>query len=199
MASSAMLETLSDEELLGHAARGSQGAIAVLFDRYQGVMYGLALKITRDPAAAQDAVQDAFVGIWRHAARFEAGRASARSWILAIAHHRAIDVVRRRRPTSELEPESAAVPPALVAPDPWGAVLERLDARVVREALTRLAPLQREAIELAYLRGLTQREIAQQTGAPLGTVKSRVRLGLLALRTEIEALERVPPGEGQAR
>jgi RNA polymerase sigma-70 factor (ECF subfamily) len=83
------------------------------------------------------------------------------------------------------------LPPALVRPDLWGEVRQRLDADVVREALSRLAPLQREAIELAYFGGLTQQEIASRTGSPLGTVKSRVRLGLQALRTEIEAIERV--------
>ena len=186
----ASLETLSDEELLGLAANGAREAIAVLFDRYQGSMYGLALRITRDPSLAQDAVQDAFVGIWRNASRFDAVRASARSWILAIAHHRAVDAVRRIRPTAELTPEGGSLPPALVAPDIWGEVRQRLDAQLVREALAQLAPLQREAIELAYFVGLTQQEIAKRTGAPLGTVKSRVRLGLMTLRTEIEAMER---------
>lgn len=190
--SAASLEALSDEDLLRHAADGAQAAIAELFDRHQGPMYGLALKITADPAAAQDVLQDAFLGIWRNASRFDASRASARSWMLAIAHHRAIDAVRKRRPTAELQPDEGALPPALVVPDIWGEVRQRLDADSVRTALDRLAPLQREAIELAYFGGLTQTEIAQRTGAALGTVKSRVRLGLLALRTEIEAQERGP-------
>ena len=193
--SSDALDALSDEDLLRHAADGAQEAIALLFDRYQGLMYGLALKISADPPTAQDVVQDAFVSIWRNATRFDASRASARSWMLAIAHHRAIDAVRRRRPTSDLATGDAALPAALVAPDIWTDVRQRLDAGTVRQALARLAPLQREAIELAYFRGLTQGDIAARTGAPLGTVKSRVRLGLLALRTEIEALERSPqPG-----
>ena len=188
----ASLDELADEDLLRHAADGVQAAIAVLFDRHQGSMYGLALKITADPAAAQDVLQDAFLGIWRNASRFDASRASARSWMFAIAHHRAIDAVRRRRPTAELEPDAGSLPPALVAPDIWGEVRQRLDAETVRRALERLSPLQREAIELAYFGGLTQTEIAERTGAALGTVKSRVRLGLLALRTEIEAQERGP-------
>jgi RNA polymerase sigma-70 factor (ECF subfamily) len=182
---------VSDEELLREAAQGREAAIATLFDRYQGIMYGLASRITADPAIAQDAVQEAFLSIWRHASRFDPSRASARSWILAIAHHRAVDAVRRRRPTSALAGDEDLLPPALVRPDLWGEVRQRLDADVVREALSRLAPLQREAIELAYFGGLTQQEIASRTGSPLGTVKSRVRLGLQALRTEIEAIERV--------
>jgi RNA polymerase sigma-70 factor, ECF subfamily len=191
------LDQRSDEELLRHAADGAQEAIATLFDRYQGLMYGLAMKITADPATAQDVVQDAFVGIWRNASRFDPQRASGRAWMLAITHHRAIDAVRRRRPTSELEPEGGALPPALVVPDIWGEVRQRLDAATVRTALDRLAPLQREAIELAYFKGLTQQDIAARTDSPLGTVKSRVRLGLQALRTEIEAMERsLPPTDG---
>lgn len=196
----AHLERLSDEELLRTAAGGAQECIAILFDRYQGIMYGLALRITNDPATAQDVVQEAFVGIWRHAARFDPERASGRAWMLAIAHHRAIDAVRRRRPTADLAAADAdaTLPPALVTPDIWVEVRQRLDAQVVRRALDRLAPLQREAIELAYFRGLTQQEIAERTGSPLGTVKSRVRLGLLALRTEIDALDRSPLVEGDA-
>jgi RNA polymerase sigma-70 factor (ECF subfamily) len=191
---------VSDEELLREAAQGREAAIATLFDRYQGLMYGLASRITADPAIAQDAVQEAFLSIWRHASRFDPNRASARAWILAIAHHRAVDAVRRRRTTSALAGDEGPLPPALVRPDLWGEVRQRLDADVVREALGRLAPLQREAIELAYFSGLTQQEIATRTGSPLGTVKSRVRLGLQALRTEIEAIERVPvpaPGVGR--
>lgn len=184
------LDERSDEDLLRHAADGAQEVIAILFDRYQGLMYGLAMKITADPATAQDVVQDAFVGIWRNAGRFDPERASARAWMMAIAHHRAVDAVRRRRPTRELDPDAGSLPPALVAPDIWGEVRQRLDATTVRAALDRLAPLQREAIELAYFKGLTQADIAARTETPLGTVKSRVRLGLMALRTEIEAMER---------
>jgi RNA polymerase sigma-70 factor (ECF subfamily) len=192
--SSGSLQDLGDEELLGIAADGVQEAMAVLFERYQGLMYGLALKITAHPPTAQDVVQEAFLGIWRNASRFDAGRASGRTWMLAITHHRAIDAVRSRRPSEAMGFDDAAPPPALVAPDIWAEVRQGLDAGTVREALARLAPLQREAIELAYFGGLTQHDIAARTGAPLGTVKSRVRLGLAALRTEVEALERVPAG-----
>jgi RNA polymerase sigma-70 factor (ECF subfamily) len=160
-------------------------------------MYGLALRITGDEAAAQDAVQDAFVSIWRNASRFDAQRASARSWMLAITHHRAIDAVRRRRLLGALpDTEAATTPPALVRPDVWTEVVTRLDAATVRHALDRLSAVQREVIELAYFGGLTQQDIAARTGTPLGTVKSRARLGLLALRTELEAMERPGPAEG---
>ena len=189
------LEALSDEVLLARAADGRQEAIAVLFDRHQGSMYGLALRITGDDASAQDAVQDAFVSIWRNASRFDAERASARSWMLAIAHHRAIDAVRRRRPLSAIPESESSVPAALVLPDVWGEVTARLDAATIRRALDRLSAVQREVLELAYFAGLTQQDIAAHTGTPLGTVKSRARLGLLALRTELEAIERAGVGE----
>lgn len=184
------LEALSDELLLARAGRGLQEAVAILFDRHHRSMYGLALRITGDDASAQDAVQDAFVSIWRNASRFDAARASARSWMLAIAHYRAIDAVRRRRPTTALPGPQESVPPALVLPDIWVEVIARLDAATIRRALDRLSPVQREVLELAYFNGLTQQDIATRTGTPLGTVKSRARLGLLALRTELEAMER---------
>jgi RNA polymerase sigma-70 factor (ECF subfamily) len=176
----------TDEALLDLAAHGESLAIGTLYDRYQGLMYGLANRITRDPALAQDVVQDAFVGIWRNAARYSSSRASARTWILSITHHRAVDAVRRRRPTSEI-PDAEITPPAgLVLPDIWPEVVGRLDAAAVRTALDELSPVQREAIELAYFSGLTQQEIAEKTTTPLGTVKSRVRLGLLQLRRSLE-------------
>ena len=176
----------TDEDLLEAAARGATDAIGQLYDRYQGLMYGLATRITNDAALAQDVVQEAFVGIWRNAARFQADRASARTWILSITHHRAIDAVRRRRPVGTLPEPEMPPPPALVRPDLWGEIAGRLDADAVRGALATLSAVQRQAIELAYFGGLTQEEIAARTDAPLGTVKSRVRLGLLALRSELE-------------
>jgi RNA polymerase sigma-70 factor (ECF subfamily) len=153
-------------------------------------MYGLATRITNDSALAQDVVQDAFVGIWRNAARFSASKASARTWILSITHHRAIDALRRRRPAVELPDPELPPPPAMVMPDIWGEVERRLNAQQIRSAMEALSPVQREAIELAYFAGLTQQEIAERTNAPLGTIKSRVRLGLLALRAEIEGKAR---------
>jgi RNA polymerase sigma-70 factor (ECF subfamily) len=184
---SGTLSEPTDEALLEDAAHGDQGAIAVLYDRYKGVMYGLASRITGDPALAQDAVQEAFVGIWRNASRFSSAKASARTWMLSIAHHRAVDMVRRRRPTIDL-PDPELPPPAqLVSVDIWPEISQRLDADSVRAAMLTLSGVQREAIELAYFGGLTQQEIAARTGAPLGTVKSRVRLGLLQLRASLEA------------
>ena len=170
-----------DELLLEHAAQGDQAAYARLYDRYQGMIYGLAVRITGDAALAQDVAQDALVGVWRNAARFSPEKASARTWIMSIAHHRSIDALRRRKPTVELPDPEFPPPINLTTPDVWPEVAGRLDRDAVRAAIESLSPPQREAIELAYFGGLTQQEIALQTDTPLGTVKSRVRLGLLAL------------------
>jgi RNA polymerase sigma-70 factor (ECF subfamily) len=178
----------SDEALLERLAAGTdERALSDLYDRYQAQMYGLAMRITRDPALAQDAVQEAFLGVWRNAGRYAAARSSVRTWMLSIAHHRAIDIVRRRRPTSAL-PETDAGPaePALTAPDVWSEVAQSLDSATVKSAMAALPEAQREAIQLAYFDGLTQVEIADRTSTPLGTVKSRVRLGLLAMRRSLE-------------
>jgi RNA polymerase sigma-70 factor (ECF subfamily) len=113
-----------------------------------------------------------------------------KTWLLSIVHHRAIDAVRRRRPTTELPEREDLPPPQLQAPDVWGDVSATLDADVVREALTVLSDVQREAIESAYFGGLTQQEIADRTGTPLGTIKSRMRLGLLAMRRSLEGRDR---------
>jgi RNA polymerase sigma-70 factor (ECF subfamily) len=176
----------SDEALLERLAAGpDEGALSDLYDRYQAMMYGLAMRITRDPALAQDAVQEAFVGVWRNAARYAVGRSTVRTWMLSIAHHRAIDIVRRRRPTSAL-PEIETNDPALTAPDVWPEVAQTLDRATIDTAMAALPEAQRQAIQLAYFEGLTQVEIAARTGTPLGTVKSRVRLGLLQMRRTLE-------------
>ncbi|HYI21446.1 MAG TPA: sigma-70 family RNA polymerase sigma factor [Candidatus Limnocylindrales bacterium] len=177
---------VSDESLLERLAAGTdQHAASELYDRYQGAMYGLAIRITRDQALAQDAVQEAFVGVWRNASRYAAGRASVRTWMLAITHHRAIDILRRRRATIEM-PDADSGESALSVPDVWPDVSRSLDRDTVRGAIETLPAAQRQAIELAYFEGLTQVEIAERTGAPLGTVKSRVRLGLQQMRSVLE-------------
>jgi RNA polymerase sigma-70 factor (ECF subfamily) len=147
--------------------------------------YSIALRITADAALAEDVVQEAFLGAWRNAARYVEGRGSVRTWLLSIVHHRAVDVVRRRRPATQL-PELDAIPPApLTLPDVWPEVAGRLLRLEILTALRTLSEVQREAIELAYFGGLTQQEIAARTGTPLGTVKSRMRVGLLSMRREL--------------
>jgi RNA polymerase sigma-70 factor (ECF subfamily) len=177
----------TDEELLAGLADGRLEALDALYERYKTMAYGIARRITADDVLAEDVVQDAFLGAWRGADRYVPGRGSVRTWLLSIVHHRAIDAVRRRRPTAELpvESEGQSTPAPLTMPDVWGEVAGRLDREQVNAAVATLPEAQREALELAYWGGLSQSEIAERLGVPLGTVKSRVRLALVALRREL--------------
>jgi RNA polymerase sigma-70 factor (ECF subfamily) len=173
------LAHLSDEALVALAARADDGALAELYERFGHVAYGLALRIVRDPALAEDAVQEAFLNIWRSAARFVPERAKASTWILTLVHRRAVDVVRREQPR-RAEPIEAA-------PQASGNATEdeawlRLQRARVQDALRQLPDQQREALELAYYGGFTQSELADRLGEPLGTIKSRMFAGLTRLR-----------------
>ena len=172
----------ADRAVLERVAAGELDALEALYERYRTMAYSIALRITADAGLAEDVVQDAFLGAWRNAGRYAESRASVKTWLLAIVHHRAVDAVRRRRPTTDLPGHEDVPPPALTLPDIWPEVAGRLDRDAVQEALRVLSDVQREAIELAYFGGLTQQEIAVRTSTPLGTVKSRMRLGLLAVR-----------------
>jgi RNA polymerase sigma-70 factor, ECF subfamily len=177
----------ADRAVLVRLAEGELDALEDLYDRYKTMAYSIAYRITNDATLAEDVVQDAFLGVWRNAARYVEGRGSVKTWLLSIVHHRAIDAIRRRRPTSELPDVELPPPAGLMAPDVWAEVSAGLDAETVQSALAGLSSVQREAIELAYFGGLTQQEIADRTATPLGTVKSRMRLGLLAMRRSLEA------------
>jgi len=176
----------ADRAVLARLADGELDALEDLYDRYKTMAYSIAYRITNDATLAEDVVQDAFLGAWRNAARYIEGRGSVKTWLLSIVHHRAIDAVRRRRPTSELPDLELPPPAAFTLPDVWADVAAILDAETVRAALGALSDVQREAIELAYFGGMTQQEIADRTATPLGTVKSRMRLGLLAMRRNLE-------------
>jgi RNA polymerase sigma-70 factor (ECF subfamily) len=176
----------ADRAVLARVAGGELDALDELYERYKTMAYSIAYRITNDATLAEDVVQDAFLGAWRNAAHYLQGRGSVKTWLLSIVHHRAIDAIRRRRPTTELPEREDVPPPALRLPDVWAEVAAGLDAEAVRRALDALSDVQREAIELAYFGGLTQQEVAARTGAPLGTVKSRMRLGLLAMRRDLE-------------
>ncbi|HEY3069852.1 MAG TPA: sigma-70 family RNA polymerase sigma factor [Gaiellaceae bacterium] len=173
------LAHLSDEALVALVARADDGALAELYDRFGNVAYGLALRVVRDPALAEDAVQEAFLAIWRSAARFVPGRAKASAWLLTLVHRRAVDTVRREQPRRAEPLEIAREPSANVTEDEAWLRLQR--ARV-QEALRRLPDQQREALELAYYGGFTQSELADRLGEPLGTIKSRMFAGLARLR-----------------
>jgi RNA polymerase sigma-70 factor, ECF subfamily len=180
-----------DRGVLARVADGELDALDELYERYKTMAYSIAYRITNDSTLAEDVVQDAFLGAWRNASRYVEGRGSVKTWLLSIVHHRAIDAIRRRRPTTELPDREEAPPPELRLPDVWAEVAAGLDAEAVRRALDALSDVQREAIELAYFAGLTQVEVAERTGTPLGTVKSRMRLGLLAMRRVLAGEEAV--------
>jgi len=169
----------TDEQLLASIAHGDDQALAALYDRIGRVAYGLALRILRDPGLAQDAVQDAFVAAWRTAAAFDPSRGTASTWLLTLVHRRAVDLVRReeRRRGDPLEAAPAAAGES-TDEEAW----VRAERRRVQAALAELPPDQREALELAYYGGLTQSELAERLGVPLGTVKSRMFAGLAKLR-----------------
>lgn len=177
----------ADRAVLALVTAGQLDSLQELYDRYRTMAYSIALRITNDAALAEDVVQDAFLGVWRNASRYVEGKGSVKTWLLSIVHHRAVDAVRRRRPTTDLPDREDVPPPALQVPDLWDDVAAGLDREAIAAAMGVLSDVQREAIELAYWGGLTQQEIAERTGAPLGTVKSRVRLGLLALRGALSA------------
>jgi RNA polymerase sigma factor (sigma-70 family) len=173
------LAHLSDEALVALVARADDSALAELYDRFGHVAYGLALRVVRDPALAEDAVQEAFLAVWRSAARFVPEREKECTWILSVVHRRAVDIVRREEPRRTEPLEAAPQPSAnLTEDEAW----LRLQRTRVQEALRKLPDQQREALELAYFGGFTQSELADRLGEPLGTIKSRMFTGLARLR-----------------
>src|SRR2546423_273574 len=171
---------LSDEAVVALVARSDEQALAELYDRFGRTAYGLARRVLRDEALAEDAVQDALLTPLRTADKFMRERAKPSTWWLTLVHRRAIDVVRReeRRRTEPIE--SAPEPVGSGATDE--AVWLRYERERVQSALRQLPDQQREAIELAYYGGFTQSELAERLGQPLGTIKSRMFTGLAQLR-----------------
>jgi RNA polymerase sigma factor (sigma-70 family) len=172
---------LSDEALVALVARGDEDALAELYDRVSRIAYGLALRVLRDERHAEDAVQEAFLQVWRSAATFRAERAKASTWILTLVHRRAVDLVRReeRRQAEPLADEGeAAQAPEQTEEAAW----LRFERERVQTALRQLPDVQREALELAYYGGFSQSELADRLGVPLGTIKSRMFSGLARLR-----------------
>lgn len=165
--------------MLDLLARANEDALAELYDRYGRVAYALSLRILRDRALAEDAVQEGFLSAWRTAAGFDPARAKPSTWLLTLVHRRAVDIVRREeRRRGDPLPEEEAAQEATAEEQ----ASLREQRAIVQEALAKLPPDQRAALELAYYGGYTQSELAERLGVPLGTVKSRMFAGLRRLR-----------------
>ena len=183
------LSAFSDAELIGRVAESDPRALEVLYDRYNRVVYSFALRIVSDPQIAEELLQEVFFRAWQQGKAFRESRGAFVTWLLSITHNMAIDEVRKRRRRPQKadseEPETvlAGVPDSSqdVEAEVWLSSLRT----TIEAALTQLPPAQRDAIELAYFQGLTQREIAERLGEPLGTIKTRMRLGIQKLREQL--------------
>ena len=180
---------LADAELLRRVAQGDKAAFGEFYDRFSRPLYATALRIVQDTAEAQDIIHDVFVIVWEKAGTFEAQRGSAFSWVVTLVRNRAIDRVRSRKRRHELL--SASAPSDLgYHEEAAGRSADQEatfgdEARAVRAAMASLSPDQKKAVELAFFGGMTQEEIARSLGEPLGTVKARIRRGLLKLRDSL--------------
>ncbi|MGD9713099.1 MAG: RNA polymerase sigma factor [Thermomicrobiales bacterium] len=180
------LRLANDADLIAQAAGGNPAALETLYDRYSRVVFSFALRIVGDPLVAEEILQEVFFRAWQQGGSFQASRGSLVTWLLSITHNMSIDEIRKRnrRPqradSSEPEQLLAGVSDESVnvEDEVWlGSLRES-----ILEALSQLPAAQREPIEMAYFQGLTQREIAESLGEPLGTIKTRMRLGMLKLR-----------------
>ena len=184
------MQSQVDYFLIRRIALEDESAFALLYDRYASPAYSLACRIVGDSHESEDVVQAVFLDIWRKADLYDQNRGSGRSWLLSMVHHRAIDVIRRRRGgrggapgklTPEFERLEAA--PGSV----WQEVTDHLNREAVAQALAQIPADQRKAIELAYYDGYTHQEVAEQQRVPLGTAKGRIRLGMEKLRSLLNA------------
>ncbi len=173
---------MTDAALMARIRSGDESAMAALYDRFAPVAYGVAVRVLGDPAAAEDVLQEVFLQLWRNPQAFDARRGNLAAWLAVIARHRAIDHLRRRRPEDDLADVVLAVEVDLADATAHSRAMEK-----VRAVLTALPAAQRSALEMAFFEGLTHSEIAARTGEPLGTVKTRIRAALMALRKAFAA------------
>jgi len=172
----------ADAALIARIRSGEQDAMAELYDRYAALVYSVALRVLADTGAAEDVLQEVFMQLWRHPASFDARRGSLGPWLAVIARHRAIDALRKRRPQTDLEDAVIAI-----EADLEGAAERSRAVEKIRASLHAMPDKQRMALEMAFFEGMTHTEIAAQTGEPLGTVKTRIRAALVALRRALNA------------
>jgi RNA polymerase sigma-70 factor, ECF subfamily len=171
-----------DVSLLERVRHADQGAMTEVFDRYGKLVYSVALRVLKDPGQAEDIMQEIFLQVWRRPEQFAENRGSLGGWLVVLARNRAIDALRRKKPSDSTEDIVLASPGNLASEAEHSALVEK-----VRKVLASLPPEQQKSMELAFFEGLSHSEIAQRTGDPLGTVKTRIRLALTTLRKAFQA------------
>lgn len=172
----------ADTTLLDRVRRGDEAAMAVLYDRYSKVVYSVSLRVLREPASAEDVLQEIFMQVWRNPGTFLETKGSLGGWLAVVARNRSIDTLRRKKPTDQVEEVALASPFNLAVESERNFMMER-----ARAAIVHLPQEQRKTLEMAFFDGLTHTEIAEMTGDPLGTVKTRIRSALLTLRKAFSA------------
>lgn len=174
---------LNDGALVSAIRAGNQDAMAQLYDRYSSVVYAVALRVLADAAAAEDILQEIFMQLWRNPGAFDASRGNLAPWLAVISRNRAVDVLRKRRPQMEITENLISVEPDFASDADRGRTAEK-----VRAVLKSMPAPQRSALEMAYFEGFSHSEIAEKTKEPLGTIKTRIRTGLMLLRKAVEAI-----------
>jgi RNA polymerase sigma-70 factor (ECF subfamily) len=176
-------QPVPDSALIERMMAGDEAALSTLYDRYSAMLFGMLMRILRDQQAAEEVLQDLFLQLWRNAAQFDAGRGSLPAWLMVIGRNRAISRLRGRRDREVLEEKEGDYANTFASSQNIEDETVRAElARNISAALAQLPDEQRQAVELAYFEGMTQSEIANRTGTPLGTVKTRVRTAMQTLR-----------------
>lgn len=169
--------TVDDPSLLEGVRLKDQQAMASLFDRYSGMVYSVALRVLKDPGHAEDIMQEVFFQVWQNPQAFVPRRGSLAAWLLVVTRNRAVDALRRRRPSDSVDDVVLAAAENIAVESERRALMEK-----ARLALAKLSPEQQQSIELAFFEGMSHTEIAERTGDPLGTVKTRIRSALVSVR-----------------
>ena len=186
------LRKLADEELMERVAGNDAGAFEVVLERHADAAFSLAYRICGRRSLAEDIAQEAFLSIWRGGARYDRARGSVRTWTLGIVHHRAVDALRRSGVHDRRRASDEGIEETLQAPERTDSqAIDNAVSHEIRGALDELPAEQRRVIELAYFGGFTHLEIASMLGAPVGTVKGRMRLGLNKLRDQLQGWEAI--------
>lgn len=173
---------MEDSGLLTRVQSGDQEAMTALFDQYAPLVYSVAMRVLKDSGEAEDIMQDIFIRLWREPGTFISGRGSLGGWLTVVARNRSIDVLRRRKFSEPVEPFSLATRADLANEIERNSLMEK-----VRSVLRDLPEEQQKSLELAFFEGMSHSEIAEKTGDPLGTIKTRIRLGLISMRKALQA------------